>query len=118
MRPRRVLAVWALLALVAAPLAVSVASALSGAGWDAEGSTSQAVRHELRRDFPALGAEAAIVVFSQAQPVASDRSGVANLVEALRHAPGAASVTDPLSLPPEAGLVSPDGRTVLVPRRP
>jgi len=46
--------VWVLLALAAAPLAVSVYSALSGAGWDAQGSTAQTVRQELRRDFPTL----------------------------------------------------------------
>ena len=45
---------WVLLALAAAPLAVSVYSALSGAGWDAQGSTAQTVRQELRRDFPTL----------------------------------------------------------------
>lgn len=114
-RPRRVLLVWAMLVLSAAPLAVSISSALSGAGWDAQGSTAQRVRQELRRDFPALAAEAAVVVYSQSQPINADRAGLTQLVGALRQAPGAASVLDPLSVPPESGLVAADGRTALIP---
>ncbi|HEX5365943.1 MAG TPA: MMPL family transporter [Acidimicrobiales bacterium] len=114
-RPRRVLLVWALVALAAAPLAVTVSSALSGAGWDAQGSEAQEVRHELRRDFPALGAEAAVVVYHQEDPVAADPGGLSRVVAALGDAPAAASVVDPRSMPPEAGLVARDGRTALVP---
>ncbi|MBK9179371.1 MAG: MMPL family transporter [Acidimicrobiales bacterium] len=114
-RRRVVLLVWLVLALAAAPLALSLTGALSGAGWDAQGSTAQQVRDELRRDFPEVGAEAAIVVVTQPSPVADDPAFVEDLVAQLQRAPGAAQVVDPLSLPPEAGLVSPDGRTVLVP---
>ena len=70
--PRRVLVVWALVIFVAAPLAVTLTSALSGAGWEAQGSTAEAVRDELRRDFPQLGAEAAIVAYRQDTPIADD----------------------------------------------
>jgi RND superfamily putative drug exporter len=114
-RPRRVLAVWAIVLVVAAPLAVTLGGALSGAGWEAQGSTAQRVRDELRRDFPQLGAEAAVVAYRQPTPIADDPAGLTALVDALRDSPGAASVVDPLAQPAEAGLVSRDGRAALVP---
>ena len=114
-RRRRVIGVWSLLAFAAAPLAVTLTGALSGAGWDAQGSTAEQVRHELRSDFPELGAESAVVVYSQRTPIADDPAGLSGLVAALGDAPGAASVADPLAMPAEAGMISPDGRTALVP---
>jgi len=114
-RPRRVLAIWALVVLVAGPLAITLTSALSGAGWEAQGSGAQLVRDELRADFPQLGAEAAIVAYTQQVPIADDPSGVQALVAGLVDSPGSTMVIDPLSLPPEAGLISPDGLTALIP---
>ena len=49
-RRRGVIALWLVVAFAAAPLALSLTSALSGAGWEAQGSTAQQVRDELRRD--------------------------------------------------------------------
>jgi RND superfamily putative drug exporter len=106
---------WLVITLLAAPLAITLSGAMSGAGWEAQGSTAQLVRDELRRDFPQLGAEAAIVAFHQDTPIAQDPAGLQALVAALTGSAGAASVVDPLSRPAEAGLVSPDGRTALVP---
>jgi RND superfamily putative drug exporter len=114
-RPRRVLALWALVVVAAAPLALTLTSALSGAGWEAQGSTAQEVRDELRRDFPQLGAEAAIVVYRQDEPLAQDPSGLAAVVATLQGSAGTTSVVDPLTMPAEAGLVAPNGRTALVP---
>ncbi len=114
-RPRRTLAVWALVVLAAAPLAVTLTGALSGAGWEAQGSDAQAVRDELRRDFPQLGAEAAIVAYRQDLPIADDPSGLRLLVDALMGSPGTDTVVDPLAAPVEAGLISGDGRVALVP---
>ena len=114
-RRRTVMLGWLAVILLAAPLALTLSSALSGAGWEAQGSTAQKVRDELRRDFPAAGAEAAVVAYHQAEPIAQDPSGLRSLVASLRGAPGAASVVDPLSLPADAGMISPDGRTALVP---
>jgi RND superfamily putative drug exporter len=114
-RPRRVFALWAIAVLASAPLAVTLTGALSGAGWEAQGSTAQEVRDELRRDFPQLGAEAAIVAFRQDTPIAEDPAGVTALVTGLQGSAGTTSVVDPLSAPAEAGLVSPDGRAVLIP---
>ena len=41
---RGVIAVWMLVAFAAAPLALTLTGALSGAGWEAQGSTAQRVR--------------------------------------------------------------------------
>jgi len=114
-RPRRTLIVWAVVVLAAAPLAVTLTGALSGAGWEAQGSDAQEVRDELRRDFPQLGAEAAIVAYRQDRPIADDPSGLRMLIAALDGSPGTGTVIDPLAQPPEAGLTSRDGRFALVP---
>ena len=113
--PRRVIVSWAIVVLAAAPLAITMGSALSGAGWDAQGSTAAEVRAELRKDFPQLGAEAAIVAYRQPAPIADDPSGLILLVASLEGSPGTASVIDPLAQPPVRGLISPDGRAALVP---
>jgi len=114
-RPRRMLAVWALVVALAGPLALTLTDALSGAGWEAQGSTAQAVRDELRRDFPQLGAEAAVVAYHQSGPISEDPRGVQRLVAGLQGAPGSTIVVDPLAAPAEAGLIARDGRTALVP---
>jgi RND superfamily putative drug exporter len=113
--PRAVMVVWLVATLAAAPLALTLSGALSGAGWEAQGSTSVEVRDELRRDFPQLGAEAAVVVYRQITPMSQDPGGLTTMVAELQGAPGAAAVVDPLTRPAEAGLVSEDGRTALIP---
>ncbi len=112
---RAVIVTWLLVAFAAAPLALSLTGALSGAGWEAQGSTAQQVRDELRRDFPALGAENPVVVYHQAAPIASAPDGLQRLVADLQRAPGTRSVANPLALPAAAGLISRDGRTAIVP---
>ncbi|MCU0270414.1 MAG: MMPL family transporter [Acidimicrobiales bacterium] len=116
-RRRWVILTWLAVVVLAAPLALTLTSALSGAGWEAQGSTAQAVRDELRTDFPELGAESAIVVFRQDASIAEDPTGLQQLVTSLQGAPGAESVADPLAMPPDAGLLAPDGRTAMVPVR-
>ena len=114
-RRRWVIAVWVIVTAVAAPLAVTLTGALSGAGWDAQGSTAEQVRRELRRDFAELGAEDAMVVYRQTRPVADDPAALEALVRDVRDAPGALRVVNPLDQPSDAGLVSRDGRTALIP---
>ncbi len=114
-RSKPVLTLWLVLVILAAPLAIGLTGALSGAGWDAQGSEAQQVRNELRSDFAALGAEAAMVVYRQTTPIAEDPSGLQALVAELGTVEVAERVTDPLSMPPEAGLISQDGVTALVP---
>jgi len=112
---RVVIAVWLVVAFAAAPLALTLTGALSGAGWEAQGSTAQTVRDELRSDFPALEAENPVVVYHQRTPIASDPTGLQSLVATLGDAPDARSVANPLTLPADAGLISRDGRTAIVP---
>lgn len=112
---RAVMIVWLIATLAAAPLALTLTGALSGAGWEAQGSTSMQVRDEIRRDFPQLGAEAAVVVFHQNDPIAADPATLQSVVADLRGAPGSRSVVDPLAQPAAAGLISPDGRTAMIP---
>ncbi|HEY5173263.1 MAG TPA: MMPL family transporter [Acidimicrobiia bacterium] len=112
---RGVIAVWMLVAFATAPLALTLTSALSGAGWEAQGSTAQRVRDEIRRDFPHLGAEAPVVVYHQQTPIAADPAPLNRLVTQLQHAPHARAVPNPLALPASAGLLSRDGHTALIP---
>ena len=114
-RRRTVIVVWLLVAFGAAPLALTLTGSLSGAGWEAQGSTAQKVRDELRHDFPALGAENPVVVYSQHAAIITDPSGLQSLVRALARAPRARSVANPLTLPRDAGLIASDGRTAIVP---
>ena len=67
-RRKTVVLIWLAVVLLAAPLAITLSGALSGAGWEAQGSTAQEVRDELRQDFPQLGAESAVVVYHQDTP--------------------------------------------------
>ena len=93
---RMVIVVWLLVTLGSAPLALTLTKSLSGAGWDAKGSTAEKVRMELRKDFPALGAENPVVVFHQTTPISKDPSGVTALVENLGNGPKVLSVVNPL----------------------
>jgi RND superfamily putative drug exporter len=112
---RGVIVTWAVVVFAAAPLALSLTGALSGAGWEAQGSTAQQVRDELRRDFPGLGAEDPVVVYRQSNPIPQDPLGLRRLVRQLERGPEVQRVADPLALPPEAGLIAPDGKTAIVP---
>ena len=112
---RAVILTWIVVAFAAAPLALTLSGALSGAGWEAQGSMAQLVRDELRRDFPGLGAESPVVVYHQVTPIAEDPAGLRALVRDLADAPKVRQVANPLELPADAGLVSRDGRTAIVP---
>ena len=114
-RRRLVIGIWAIVTIAAAPLALTLTSALSGAGWEAQGSTAQEVRDELRRDFPQAGAEAAMVVVVQDTPITDSLDAVKQFAAGLMNAPGSAGAIDPTTMPREAGLISPDGKTALIP---
>ena len=114
-RRKPLMLLWLIVALAAAPLAITVNGALSGAGWEAQGSIAQRVRDELRADFPQVGAEAAVVVVHQTAPFSEDASGVRAIVNALTDAEGVKGVADPLMMPADSGLVSADGLTALIP---
>jgi hypothetical protein len=63
--PWRAVSAWLVLAAISAPLAITLTGALSGAGWEAQGSVAQRVRDTLRAEFPELGAESAVVAYRQ-----------------------------------------------------
>jgi len=107
--------VWLIAALAAAPLAITVNGALSGAGWEAQGSIAQRVRDELRTDFPQVGAEAAVVVVHQNTSFRNDDTAVSAIVTALTGADGVKAVANPLTMPADSGLISTDGLTALIP---
>lgn len=114
-KKKTVMLLWLIVVIAAAPLAISLTSALSGAGWDAQGSEAQKVRNELRSQFPEVGAEAAMIVVQQPTPVTEDSSTVVTLATAAATAPGSAGAMNPLELPMESGLIAPDGKTIIIP---
>ena len=112
---RTVIVVWLIVTLAAAPLAITLTKALSGAGWDAKGSVAESVRQELRTEFPELGAENPVVVFKQDSDIRTNPGALSGLVVALTDGPHVESVVDPLVMPAEAGMISADGKTALIP---
>lgn len=114
-KKKTVMLLWLILTVTAAPLAISLTSALSGAGWDAQGSEAQLVRNELRTQFPQVGAEAAMIVVQQDAPVTEAPETVQKLAQGAQTAPGSAGAMNPLELPKESGLISMDGKTIIIP---
>ena len=112
---RAVIAVWLIVTIAAAPLAISLTKALSGAGWDAKGSVAESVRKELRSDFPEMGAENPVVVFRQDTKIMENPDAIQALIASLQDGPHVVGVADPTSMPAEAGMISEDGMTALIP---
>ncbi len=98
---RAVIITWLVVAFAAAPLALTLSSALSGAGWEAQGSIAQLVRDELRQNFAVAGRGEPD---RRVPPVHADHRrperprGARGEVRAARRAP--TGVVDPLSVPP------------------
>ncbi|HET7444677.1 MAG TPA: MMPL family transporter [Solirubrobacterales bacterium] len=110
---RAVFIVWALIAVGLGLLAPRVETALSGAGWEANGSESVRVREQLQREFGGAGAYALqVVVHSPSSGVGApgfDRT-VAAAERVLAADPAVATV-----VPPRAGTsLAADGRTAIV----
>jgi RND superfamily putative drug exporter len=114
-KKKTMMLLWAILTVAAAPLAISLTSALSGAGWDAQGSEAQMVRNELRTQFPQVGAEAAMIVVQLDESVQTNSRSVQTLAQGASTAPGSAGAMNPLEMPKESGLISMDGKTVIIP---
>ena len=114
---RAVILVWLIVTVAAAPLAISLTSALSGAGWDAKGSTAEEVRKELRADFPSLGAESPVLVWHQETQIVDDPSGLEALIAELPEAPWAMEGAQypTVAMLAEYGMISPEGTTAVVP---
>jgi putative drug exporter of the RND superfamily len=104
---------WAVVALALAVFAPKVETALSGAGWQANGSQSVQARQLIQRNFGGLSSSAPIVVIhSQTQTTSSPafRATIAKAEAVLRSDPRISTV-----VPPRAGSsISRDGHTALL----
>jgi putative drug exporter of the RND superfamily len=112
-RVRAVTIAWAVLAVALGIFAPRVESALSGAGWQANGSESLQARTLIQRDFAGLSSSALMVVVHSQQLTTSDngfRQAVSRVERILRANSHVRSV-----VPPHAGSsVSADGHTAVV----
>src|SRR5581483_10358698 len=110
---RAVSIAWAVVALALAVLAPKVESALSGAGWQANGSQSVQARTLVQRSFGGLSSSAPIVVVHSPTLTAASpafRAVVAKAKAILRSDPRVAAVASP-----RPGVsISRDGHTELV----
>jgi len=112
-RRRRVFVGWAVIALGLGLLAPRVETALSGAGWQANGSESVAAREKIDRAFAGAGAYSLqIAVHSERLTATSPafRLTVARAQRLLAASPAVSTVT-----PPRPGLsISRDGHTAVI----
>src|SRR6185436_17290096 len=69
---RAVLIVWAIVAVALAAFAPKVETALSGAGWQANGSQSVEARDLIQRNFDGLSSSALMVVVHSADQTTAD----------------------------------------------
>ncbi|MGE5433516.1 MAG: MMPL family transporter [Candidatus Doudnabacteria bacterium] len=110
---RAVAIAWAVLAVALGIFAPKVESALSGAGWQANGSESVQARTLIQRDFAGLSSSALMVVVHSHQLTTSDngfRQAVSRVERILRANSHVRSV-----VPPHAGTsISADGHTAVV----
>jgi putative drug exporter of the RND superfamily len=110
---RAVAIAWAVLAVALGGFAPKVESALSGAGWQANGSGSVRTRTLIERNFAGLSSSALMVVVHSQQLTTSDngfRQSVARVEQILRANSHVRSV-----VAPHAGSsISADGHTAVV----
>ncbi len=110
---RRVLVGWVLLALVLGFFAPRVESALSGAGWEANGSQSVQARKLVEKDFAGLGSYGLMtVVYAPTETVSSPefRSVISRVEATLR----ASSAVQTVVAPAPGLSISRDGHTAIV----
>jgi RND superfamily putative drug exporter len=109
----RVFVAWALIAVGLGILAPRVETALSGAGWQADGSQSVAAREQIDRNFGGTGSYALQVVTRSRDLVATApefRQTVVRAERVLRRDPAVGRVASP-----EPGRsISPDGHTAVI----
>jgi len=110
---RVVLVAWAILVAALGAFAPRAEHALSGAGWEATGSESVAVRETIDRDFGGLSSSALMVVVHSGEHRAGERAFdrvVAQVAHALERDDAVSRV-----VPPRPGLtISRDGHTAII----
>jgi putative drug exporter of the RND superfamily len=112
-QPRGVFVAWAVIAIGLGALAPKVETALSGAGWQANGSESVAVREQVDGAFAGGGAYALQVAVHSPSLTASDPAFRATLRGAERLLAADPAVS--LVIPPQPGLsISRDGHTAVI----
>jgi putative drug exporter of the RND superfamily len=112
-RRRTVFLAWAALIIALGALAPRAEHALSGGGWQADGSESVAARAQIERHFGGQGSYALAVVVSSARHKAGEpafRRAIDNSVRALRREPAVAAVR----LPRRGESISADGHVAVV----
>ena len=109
----RVFIAWALIAVGLGILAPRVETALSGAGWQANGSESVQARQQVDRNFAGVGGYALQVAVHSRDHVATApdfRQTVVRAERVLRRDPAVGRV-----FPPRPGVsISPDGHTAVI----
>jgi RND superfamily putative drug exporter len=112
-QPRWVFVAWAVIAIGLGALAPKVETALSGAGWQANGSESVAVREQVDRAFAGGGAYALQVAVHSSQLTASDPAFRATLRRSERLLAADPAVSR--VIPPRPGAsISRDGHTAVI----
>ena len=112
-RRRTVFLTWATLIIALGAVAPRVEQALSGGGWQADGSESVAARALIERHFAGQGSYALAVVVSSAQHTAGEvafRRAIETAANALRRERAVANV----QLPRRGESISPDGHVAVV----
>ncbi len=113
MRRRRVFVAWAVIAVGLGILAPRVETALSGAGWQANGSESVRARHLIDRDFAGAGSYALQVVVHSKRFAAGAppfQRAVTRAERVLARDPAVRRV-----VPPRPGVsIAPDGHTAVI----
>src|SRR5665811_697992 len=108
-QPRRVFVAWVVIAIGLGALAPKVEKALSGAGWQANGSESVEVRERVDAAFDGAGAYALQVAVHSDELTASDPAFRASVRRAERLLAADPAVTN--VVPPRPGAsISADGR--------
>jgi putative drug exporter of the RND superfamily len=110
---RTVFLLWAILIVALGAVAPRVEHALSGGGWQADGSQSVAARDLIEERFGGQGSYALAVVVSSARHTAGDipfQHAIDAAAQALRGDPAIAGV----ELPRRGESISPDGHVAVV----
>jgi putative drug exporter of the RND superfamily len=110
---RAVAIAWAIVAVALGAFAPRVETALSGAGWQANGSESVQARTLIQANFAGLSSSALMVVVHSQQLTSIDpafRQTVSRVAQVLRTNANVASV----QLPQAGSSISPDGHTAIV----
>jgi putative drug exporter of the RND superfamily len=110
---RAVLIVWAIVAVALAAFAPKVETALSGAGWQADGSESVQARTLIQRSFAGLSSSALVVVVHSSSATTSAPEFQRTILRVERSLAADERVAS-VQRPRPGASISPDGHTAVV----